>query len=357
MLILAFTLAVAGVTVALTQAPGTTVHVTVLKVVRRAPKTTTIHIAEDHTNAPTSATPTGAAPTSARPQASAPAGASSGASLYAAATTTGATAMFKAGAGASFAHFQATQPGHIELAAAPLGGGPSASLGGNLPAHGWSTTKVPVLVALLRARGTAGLTAEEQQWAEAAITQSDNQSILDIFGDIEQLKGGLLGASNYVQSVLRASGDSETVVATAHPPPGAVTTFGQTEWAPSEAVKFFSELGRGCLLPSKQSNYVLGLMQNIEPSESWGLGSADFGMAVAFKGGWGPEPTGSYLVRQSGIIDVGSSRGIVVSIVALPSGSGAASFGAGTQMLTATAQWLRSELVFAAHPKYVCSVP
>jgi hypothetical protein len=265
--------------------------------------------------------------------------------------------MFKAGASDSFARFEATQPGRIELAVAPLGGGPSTSLGGDLPAHGWSTTKVPVLVALLRARGTAGLTEEEQQWAEAAITESDNQSILDIFGDIEQLRGGLLGASDYVQSVLRASGDSETVVATAPPPPGAVTTFGQTEWAPSEVVKFFSELGRGCLLPSKQSNYVLGLMEHIEPSESWGLGSAGFGTVVAFKGGWGPEPTGSYLVRQSGIIDVGSSRGIVVSIVAFPSGSESASFGTGTQMLTATAQWLRSELVFAPHPKYICSVP
>ena len=258
--------------------------------------------------------------------------------------------MFKAGASASFAHFQATQPGRIELAAAPLGGGPSAGLGGDVPAHGWSTTKVPILVALLRARGTAGLTDQEQQWAEAAITESDNQSVLDLFADFEQLKGGLVGASDYVQGVLRQSGDSETVVATAAPPPGAVTTFGQTEWAPSEAVKFFSELGRGCLLPSTQSNYVLGLMQHIEPSESWGLGSAAFGVPVAFKGGWGPEPTGSYLVRQSGIIDVGSSSGIAVSIVAFPSGTGVASFETGTEMLTATAQWLRSELVFKPRP-------
>jgi hypothetical protein len=209
----------------------------------------------------------------------------------------------------------------------------------------------------MQARGTAGLTAEEQQWAETAITESDNQSVLDLFGDLEQLEGGLLGASAYVQSVLRHSGDSETVVATAPPPPGAVTTFGQTEWAPSEAVKFFSELGRGCLLPASQSNYVLGLMEHIVPSESWGLGSGDFGVPVAFKGGWGPEPTGSYLVRQSGIIDVGSSRGVVVSFVAFPSGGGAASFGTGTEMLTATAQWLRSELAFAPHPKYICSDP
>jgi hypothetical protein len=87
-------------------------------------------------------------------------------------------------------------------------------------------------------------------------------------------------------------------VATVPPPPGAATTFGQTEWSPGEAVKFFRALAVGCLLSSSQTGYVLGLMQNIEPSESWGLGSAGFS-SVAFKGGWGPE-SGGYLVRQSG---------------------------------------------------------
>ena len=75
------------------------------------------------------------------------------------------------------------------------------------------------------------------------------QSILGMFGDLEKLKGGLLGASGYVQRLLRRSGDERTVVATAPPPPGAVTTFGQTGWAPGAAVKFFRALALGCLLP------------------------------------------------------------------------------------------------------------
>jgi hypothetical protein len=53
-----------------------------------------------------------------------------------------------------------------------------------------------------------------------------------------------------------------------------VTTFGQTEWRPSQAVKFFRALGNGCLLSAGGSAYVLNLMENVEPSESWGLGSA-----------------------------------------------------------------------------------
>ena len=85
-------------------------------------------------------------------------------------------------------------------------------------------------------------------------------------------------------------------------------------------------------------------MQHIVPSESWGLWvSAGFTVPVAFKGGWGPERSGSYLVRQSGIIDPGSPRGLAVSIVAHPPG-GAASFAIGTEMLTKAARWLRVEL-------------
>jgi hypothetical protein len=248
----------------------------------------------------------------------------------------------------------ATLPGRVELAVAPLGAGSAQVLGEDIPAHGWSTTKVPVLVALLRARGTKGLSARENLWAGAAITESDNQSILDLFGDLEQIEGGLGGASSYVQALFRSSGDTETVVATAPPPPGAVTSFGQTKWRPSEAVRFFRGLGRGCLLPTAQSSYVLNLMERITPSESWGLGSAGFG-SVAFKGGWGPEASGAYLVRQSGIIDAGSPRGVAVSIVAFPSGDSYASFSTGRQILTETAVWLRHELRLVPRAVAGCS--
>jgi hypothetical protein len=235
---------------------------------------------------------------------------------------------------------------------APLGTGSAQILGADTPAHGWSTTKVPVLVALLKARGAQGLSASEKLLAHAAITESDNQSILDLFGDLEHIKGGLVGASAYIDGLFRLSGDEETVVATASPPAGAVTTFGQTEWRPSQAVKFFRALGNGCLLSAGESGYVLSLMENVEPSESWGLGSAGFG-SVAFKGGWGPEPAGAYLVRQSGIVDVGSSRGVAVSIVAFPP-SGSSSFSTGTQMLTDTAVWLGHELRLVSRPAGGC---
>jgi hypothetical protein len=267
---------------------------------------------------------------------------------------TGGSSALKPGASASFAQLRTSLPGPIDVAVAPLGTGSTVTLGGDSPAHAWSTSKVPVLVALMRARDPGGLTASEQSWAQAAITQSDNQSILDLFGDLEQLKGGLAGASDYVTGVLRTAGDQNTVVATAPPPPGGVTTFGQTEWAPSDAVTFFRALANGCLLPSNETAYVLHLMENIVPGESWGLGSAGFPGSVAFKGGWGPEPSGAYLVRQSGIIDPGSGGGVAVSIVAYPPGGGD-TFSVGTQMLTRTAEWLRNELDLKSRSSVGCA--
>lgn len=254
---------------------------------------------------------------------------------------------------ASFARLENSLPGHVELTVAPLGIGTPETLGGDIAAHGWSTTKIPVLTALLEARGENGLTSEERSLAESAITESNNESVLDLFHDLERIKGGLIGASSYMQELFRMSGDEETEVATASPPPGAVTTFGQTEWKPSNAVKFFSALARGCLLSPKGTNYVLDLMQHIEPSESWGLGSAGF-TTVAFKGGWGPEPSGAYLVRQSGVIDVGSSRAVAVAIVAFPP-AGDGSFETGTAMLTQTATWLRGHLKLVLRANVPCS--
>lgn len=256
--------------------------------------------------------------------------------------------LLSSNAESSFQQLAGSLPGHVELAVQPLGSGPSEVLGGDEATHGWSTTKVPVLVSLLRARGSAGLTSQEQSWAQSAITESNNESVLSLFGDLERLKGGLGGASAYMESVLRDAGDSETAVATAPPPAGAVTTFGQTEWSPGEAVKFFRALANGCLLPSSQTSYVLGLMQNIEASESWGLGSAGFS-SVAFKGGWGPEG-GGYLVRQSGVIDPGSTSGAAVAIV-----TQAPDFGAGTETLTRVASWLNHHLHLSARPSSGCS--
>jgi hypothetical protein len=238
---------------------------------------------------------------------------------------------------------------HISLAIQPLGRGPMQVLGGDPVTRAMSTSKILILSALLRDKGgVSHLTAGQMSLARAAVTQSDNAAILGLFGSLEADRGGLLGASAYATSLLREVGDRRTQVTTAAPPTGYATTFGQTPWTPTAEVRFFRALALGCVLSEPGTAYVLGLMRDIEPSESFGLGSAGF-RKVAFKGGWGPEPGDEYGVRQTGIIGGGDS-GVVVSVVADP----VSTFGAGQSVLDEVARWLRDQVRLVPRPRGSC---
>ncbi len=83
-------------------------------------------------------------------------------------------------------------------------------------------------------------------------------------------------------------------------------------------------------------------MRSVISSQRWGAGEAGYPAALplAFKAGWGPEPSGGYLVRQTAI--VGSGRdGYVLSMIALPAGG---AFAEGVSMVTALARWARRAL-------------
>ena len=154
-----------------------------------------------------------------------------------------------------------------------------------------STSKILILSALLRdKRGVQNLTAEQRALALAAVTESDNNAILALFDDLEADRGGLLRASAYATGLLREVGDEQTQVTTAPPPAGYATTFGQTPWTPAAEVTFFRSLALGCVLPPGDTSYVLGLMRSIEPSESFGLGSAGCRRSRSREAG-GPSPT------------------------------------------------------------------
>lgn len=205
--------------------------------------------------------------------------------------------------------------------------------------------KVPVLVTLLNdyAQGGRQLSPEEQSDASLALEQSDNAAAEALFSQLEQLHGGLVGASQAVQQTLRSAGDDVTVINTA-PNDQGFTTWGQSTWSTTGEVQFYRALARGCLLGSADTAYVLSLMRNVIASQRWGAGSAGYPgtLDLAFKAGWGPEigGTGGYLVRQTAIVSSGS-RGAVISMIALPSDG---SFSEGVSMITSLATWARSEL-------------
>ena len=263
----------------------------------------------------------------------------------------GASALLKPGATRSFERLAASLPARVGVTLAPLGGGAAESFGSLQTGHAWSTIKVPILVTLLRGRDEE-LGSREAQWATGAIEASDNSAAASLFHQLERGHGGLGGASAAVQDVMGLVGNS-TTVATAPPPSGAVSTYGQTEWSTGEATAFFRALANGCLLGPAGTEYVLGLMRNVIPEQRWGLGEAGFdpGWSVGMKGGWGPEAgSGAYLVRQSGLIQSGSS-GVAVTMIAEDS---AGSFGAGAQDLTRIGVWLRKSLRNLGPPASGC---
>ena len=91
---------------------------------------------------------------------------------------------------------------------------------------------------------------------------------------------------------------------------------------------------------------VFDLMGHIEPDQRWGIGTV---AGSQFKGGWGPSPTGSYLVRQIGVVP--APQGMVAVALAAQPASG--DFDDGTADLTVMAKWLSAHL--AALPSGQCT--
>lgn len=249
-----------------------------------------------------------------------------------------------ASAQASFDSLSATLPARVGLAIAPVGSSQVEEFGDLREGHAWSSIKVPILVTLMRENGSEGLSSEEASWASAALTASDNEAAADLFGGIEASRGGLSAASAAVSETLAVAGDASTAVATEPPPPGAVSTYGQTEWSLAGSAQFYRSLAAGCLLDESGTEYVKGLMEEVIPEQRWGLGEAGFpsGWRVAMKGGWGPEgsASGPYLVRQSGIVEDGSGALAVAMIAMDESGT----YEAGAADLTQVAAWLAGRL-------------
>lgn len=253
-------------------------------------------------------------------------------------------AALGSGAQASFDSLAASLPAQVGLVVAPSGGSHMEEFGNLREGHAWSSIKVPILVTLMRENGAEGLTSEEASWARAALTASDNEAAADLFGEIEASRGGLSAASAAVGETLAAAGDTSTVIATGPPPPGAVSTYGQTEWTLAESAQFYRSLAAGCLLDGAGTEYVQGLMEEVIPEQRWGLGEAGFppGWRVAMKGGWGPEgsDSGPYLVRQSGIVEDGTGA-IAIAMIAMDESG---TYEAGAADLTQVAAWLAGRL-------------
>ena len=147
----------------------------------------------------------------------------------------------------------------------------------------WSTIKVPLAIAALRA-GCAST-----DLVSASITQSDNAAAELLWSELGQPGE----AAQRVQAVIC---DPTTVVESRRLRP-EYTAFGQTQWSLARQAEFAARLPA---IPD--ASPVVELMGNLTAEHRWGLAAK----GLAAKGGWGPGIDDNYLVRQFAIAPTGS---------------------------------------------------
>jgi hypothetical protein len=241
-----------------------------------------------------------------------------------------------------FAQLEARLQAVMGIAIAPVGDGqnpirlgkwPSGPSTVSTPASpAWSTMKVPLVIAALREQH--GLTDDMR----AAITESDNAAAEKIWASL----GDPVTAAHKVEQVLRDYGDPTTKVQSQKTRP-EFTAFGQSDWSLENQVAFTSSA-----VCDSQNAPVFELMSHIEKGQVWGIGVIS---GSQFKGGWGPYPNDSYLVRQMGVLP--TPHGMIAVAVAAQPRSG--SFDDGVRDVTKIADWLAAPARLDALPAGECN--
>jgi hypothetical protein len=180
----------------------------------------------------------------------------------------------------------------------------------------WSTIKVPLAVAVLR----AGVSPP----VDLVITHSDNAAAEELWSQLGDC------AAQLVQAILREAGDPHTVVESRRLR-AEYTPFGQTRWSLIDQARFAAGLTQ---IPGAAR--VVELMGSLCDEHNWGLAAKGF----AAKGGWGPGLGEDYLVRQFAIVP--TAAGVVG--VALAADVPAGGYEAGIEVVDALTDWVVDRL-------------
>lgn len=201
-----------------------------------------------------------------------------------------------------------------QLGIATIGKLGPETAGFTAPSPAWSTIKVPIAVAAMRAN--PGLEAD----ARAAVSASDNAAAQRLYDAV---------GPGAVDAVLEDAGLAARVNTAPLRP--EFSTFGQTQLSVVDEAALANTVA--CV---EGADPVLRLMGEIDLSQAYGLDVA----GALFKGGWGPDPAGAYQVRQFGLVPRGDGTWAPVALTALPADG---SYETGQAMLTAAAETLAAE--------------
>jgi hypothetical protein len=233
--------------------------------------------------------------------------------------------ILSASALSSFQKLAASLGGEAGLAVSGVGLNPNVEETGSLhSAVAWSTSKVPIAMAVIAAGGASA----QQGNLSQAIAESDNAAAERLWSTL----GGDSRAAEAADQQLRAAGDDNTAIESRQLRAG-FSAFGQTDWALADQARFTA--GMAC---TKAGAQVLGLMNQVASAQRWGLGSA--GVEAQLKGGWGPGSRpgtgGGYLDRQMGVMKI-DGKPVAVAIAVQPASG---THESGTANLTSLARWL-----------------
>ena len=184
-----------------------------------------------------------------------------------------------AGAAASYV---SQRTGTVLAAVYDVQTGQTWHLGEGRPQPAASVVKLDILETLL-ARRSSGLSAADKSLAQLMIEDSDNDASTSLW----YAAGGAAGLQAYNAAAgLTGTTPSSCVECAGFPWPG----WGLTTTVPDDQITLLKELiGPGALLTPAERGYALSLLENITPSQRWGVcGGVPAQVTVALKNGWLP---------------------------------------------------------------------
>lgn len=229
--------------------------------------------------------------------------------------------MIKLDNQAPFAGLHCTVSARVGIAASAVGGSAAPlAMGDWHSGPAWSTIKVPMVLAVLRAPGASGVTPE----MAAAITLSDNTAADLVWSSL----GDPAAAAGKVEGVLAEFGDPTVVQQ--HRVRPEYSAFGQTDWSLGNQSRFLAAAAY-----DPRNDPVMALMAAVSSDQMWGLGEIP---GARIKGGWGPSVSGKYLVRQIALIPTLSG----FSAVAVAAQPDSGTYQDGVACLTEVTDWVRA---------------
>lgn len=168
----------------------------------------------------------------------------------------------------------------------------------NVPDHRYhmaSTVKVPILAGLL-VKQNGNLTSHQKKLAKAMIEESDNDATNKLFKD--------LGGQSGLQSTFNQFGMRNSI---------AANSWGLSTTTPRDQVKLLNNIFyKSSLLTANSRDFIQELMENVDPTQAWGITAA--GNHWAVKNGWLENGSEKWIVNSVGYIknDDGTSYTIAV---------------------------------------------